>query len=390
VEAKRSIIVFVILSLISAVILKLSPEYIHGLSINGLIHRSFFSAIFLLVISVPAICYSLFYFLGATPRSYDISRYPLFVVPVVIVLAAYGFILFRLTADGAPLLNWSLITHSFQDQSWQVEVWQNGWPVWVRQDLLQIGIGNHILGTLLLMALSSLISLPIGIGVGIYVHQYAGTRMTEVIKFSTTALRAISGIILVVILLSLTRWAAGPLHGTIFEKIIDGFGYYANGALVIGRSSFLAASMFISLLIIPIIAKVTEEGLSSLPKDITEGSVALGASKEHTLLRLLLPWSFPNIITGLVLGCAEAAGSLTVIFLVAGNGQFGINPLRETTSLAYLIYDCQFGTELGDTVQRNLGQYQFTAAFILLIITIGLTVTALIMKNKLAKRYKGA
>jgi ABC-type phosphate transport system permease subunit len=58
--------------------------------------------------------------------------------------------------------------------------------------------------------------------------------------------------------------------------------------------------------------------------------------------------------------------------------------------LAYLIYDCQFGNQLGDTVQRYMGPYQFTAAFVLLAITIGLTVIALIMKNKIAKRYKGA
>ena len=389
-EAKRSIIIFAILALASAIILRVLPEYLHGFSINGLIHRSVISALFLLTLSVPAVCYSLFYLLGATPGAYDISRYPLFLVPIGLVLTAYGLILFRIIANGAPLLNWSLIVHPFQDQSWQSEIWQNGWPVWVPNTLLQIGIRNHILGTLLLMALSSLVSLPIGIGVGVFVHEYAGLKMAEVIKFSTTALRAISGIVLVVILLNLTRFASNHLHGTIFEQIIKGFGYYSGGSLVLGNSSFLIASIFISLLIIPIIARVTEEGLNSMPRDIVEGSVAMGASKEHTLLRLLLPWSFPNIITGLVLGCAEAAGTLTVIFLVAGNGQLGVNPLSETTSLAYLIYDCQFGNQLGDTVQRYMGPYQFTAAFVLLAITIGLTVIALIMKNKIAKRYKGA
>ena len=64
------------------------------------------------------------------------------------------------------------------------------------------------------------------------------------------------------------------LHGTFLNYLVHGFGYYANGTLITGRSSFLFASVFVSLLVIPIIARATEEGLDSLPKDIREGSLA--------------------------------------------------------------------------------------------------------------------
>ena len=127
-----------------------------------------------------------------------------------------------------------------------------------------------------------------------------------------------------------------------------------------------------------------------MPHEIMEGSLSVGASKDHTLLHLLLPWSFPNIVTGLIIGCAEAAGSLTIIFLIAGTGELGVSPLNETTSLAYLIFDTKYGKMLGDSVQTFMASYDFTAAFLLLIITMGLTILALVLKNKIARRYKGA
>ena len=387
-ETKPSIIIFAILALVSAIILRVLPEYLHGLNINGLVHRSIISALLLLGIGVPALCYSLFYLLGATPRAHDISRYPLLVFPVILVTSAYAMIVFKIIATGAPQLNWSLLSTPFKYQTWEMEVWQNGWPNFVPTTIKQIGLLNPILGTFLLMGLTSIISLPIGMGVGIFVHQYAGKRLGGVIRFSTTSLRAISGIILAITALSLIHLVSNALHGTFLNYVVQGFGSYANGALITGRSSFLFASVFISLLVIPIIARATEEGLDSLPKDIREGSLAIGASEEHTLTHISLPWCLPNIITGLVLGCAEAAGALTIIFLMAGTGQLGVNPLSETTSLAYFIFDCRFGAQMGDTVQTYMGSYQYAAAFLLLIITVGLTVLAMVLKNKIARRYK--
>jgi ABC-type phosphate transport system permease subunit len=387
-ETKPSIIIFAILALVSAIILRALPEYLHGLNINGVIHRSIISALLLIGIGVPATCYSLFYLLGATPRAYEISRYPLLVFPIILVASAYTIIIFKIIATGAPQVSWSLIITPFKSESWPVEVWQNGWPNFVSKSTLQIGLLNSILGTFLLMVLTSIISLPVGMGIGIFVHQYAGQRLGGVIRFSTTALRAISGIILAITALSLLHIVNGTLHRTFLNYLIQGFGYYPNGTLQIGRSSFLFASIFVSLLVIPIIARATEEGLNSLPKDIREGSLAIGTSEEHTLTHISLPWCLPNIITGLVLGCAEAAGALSIIFLMAGTGQLGVNPLSETTSLAYFIFDSRFGAQMGDTVQTYMGSYQYAAAFLLLIITVGLTVLAMVLKNKIARRYK--
>jgi ABC-type phosphate transport system permease subunit len=250
----------------------------------------------------------------------------------------------------------------------------------------QVGMRNAILGTFLLMGLTVALALPIGVAVGIYLHEYAGKKLGGIIRFSTTALRSISGIIVAIFAINLLR---GVGQDTFLDHIIHGFGHNVDGVLTVGRSSFLFASAFIALLVIPLIARATEEGLSSLPPDIQEGSLGVGASKEYTLTHILLPWSLPNIITGLVLGCAEAAGALTIIFLIAGTGEYGVSPWNEVTSLSYLIFDCRFGSDMGDQVQRMMGSYQYTAALLLLVITVGLTIAAMTLKNITARRYKG-
>ena len=104
-ETKVAIVAIAMLALASAIILKVLPEYLHGFNINGLIYRSVISALLLIGLGIPATCYSLFYFLGATPRARDFSRYPLLVLPIILIAAAFIFIIYKIIAGGAPLLS---------------------------------------------------------------------------------------------------------------------------------------------------------------------------------------------------------------------------------------------------------------------------------------------
>jgi phosphate transport system permease protein len=376
------------LSLISAVALHFMPAYIQGLNLNGIFHRSLFGGSLMLCIGVPAFCYSILHLFKNTPRGFDISRYPILLFFVLAGFAAYGIILFYIIQNGALEFHWPFFTTAYSDQYKTAEQWVDGWPTFSNQHILQLGILNNITGTLMLMGLTSLISLPIGVSVGIFVREYAGPKLGGAINFSTTALRSISGVILAITAVSLLTKVD---QGTFLYNLFHGYGRDMDGGLQTGRSSFLFASVFISLLVIPIVAKATQEGLSTLPREVKEGSLALGATKEFTLFHVQLPWSLPNVVTGLMLGCAEAAGALAIIFLMSGSGQFGVSPTSETTSLAYLIFDMKYGRILGDAnVQNLMSQDQALAALALLVMTLGLTAIALTMKRQLAKRYKGA
>ena len=103
-------------------------------------------------------------------------------------------------------------------------------------------------------------------------------------------------------------WLSPFIHGTYFD------GYLQETS---PGGSFFTASLILSLLVIPVIARATEEGCRSLPLDLREGSLALGASEETTLWRVVLPWSLPNIVTAVLLGSAEAAGSVAVLMFIA-------------------------------------------------------------------------
>jgi phosphate transport system permease protein len=172
--------------------------------------------------------------------------------------------------------------------------------------------------------------------------------------------------------------------------LFAGFFSDVNGTKTVAQGSFITAAIFLSFLVIPVIARCTEEGLRSLPNELREGSLALGASKEYTLARILLPWSAPNIITGLILGCAEVAGGVAVIMFIAGNGGHGIGgiwPLGETTSLDYMV----FGVQSTDSLNYKdlMGYYQWSAALLVLIIALGLSIAGVVLKHKFSKRYRG-
>ena len=141
------------------------------------------------------------------------------------------------------------------------------------------------------------------------------------------------------------------------------------------------------MLVMPVIARLTEEGLRSVPREIREGSVALGATDGYGLRRILLRWAAPNILTALILAGAEAAGGLAIIMFVAGVGQNGIGPFNGVTTLDYAVFATKYGPRV---YFDSMKQYQFTAALLLLILTVGLTLVAMALQRRFVARYRGS
>ncbi|MDY6835979.1 MAG: ABC transporter permease subunit, partial [Chloroflexota bacterium] len=290
------------------------------------------------------------------PKMADLSSYPLIVVPVVLVFALYGKLFFDLVTEGIPNLNWEILTTAYSTHP-----------------TMQAGLRNHLLGTLLLIGLTAAISLPVGVGAGLFISEYGG-RLSSPVRFCITSLRAMSVFLLGLAALSIVQHS----EETMLSSAIQG----ANST----EGSFLTASIFLSLLVIPVISRATEEGCRSLPTDQREGSAALGSSEGYTLTRLILPWSLPNIVTGLLLGCAEAAGSLAVILFIAGQGDSGIGPFDQVTGLPLVLWGIQEDMSFRDT----MAPYQYSAALLLMMITLSLSIAALFLRNRFSKRYRGA
>jgi phosphate transport system permease protein len=362
------------LALAGALLLLALPEYLYGYDLNGIIHRSIFAAPLLLTAGIPAMGIGIQRLLGGTPSAQDLARYPLLLVPIIIAFGAYGLLLERLVSDGVGGLSWDVLTQRYSET-----LDPTGF-------IYTAGLRTHILGTLMLIALTSLISIGPGVGSGIFVSEYRNP-LAQVVKFSTTMLRAISVFIVGVAAFSLVvDFAQDYPAGDPISDLIRGSYNDENGFQHAANGSFLTASVFLSFLVIPVIARATEEGLRSVPRTIREGSTALGATDGHTLLRILLPWAMPNIMTGLLLGAAEAAGSVAILLFIAGTGQHGVGPFHEATSLSFAIFETKYGPK---PFQDAMGQYRFTAALLLLIITLGLTGAALFIKGKFTARYRG-
>jgi phosphate transport system permease protein len=177
------------------------------------------------------------------------------------------------------------------------------------------GMANSIVGTLILTGLGSLMAVPIGILSGIYMSEYAGTRIASMIRF-----------------------AADTLNGV--PSIVIGVFVYGIAVLPFQQFSAMAGGIALGMMMIPIIARTTEELLLLVPGTIREGALALGATRARAVFSVVLPAALPGIITGVVLALARIAGETAPLLFTSFNNRFFSTSLGQPiSSLTVQIYN---------------------------------------------------
>ncbi len=157
------------------------------------------------------------------------------------------------------------------------------------------GIFPMIVTTILMILISLVIATPIGILAAVYLQEYAKQgRMVRVIRFATESLTGIPSIIY-------------GLFGAVFFVVY----------LKLGMS-IIAASLTLTIIVLPVIIRTTEEALKTVPNTYREGSLALGTTKLQTLYKVILPSAMPGILTGVILSIGRIVGESAAIFLTAG------------------------------------------------------------------------
>ena len=158
------------------------------------------------------------------------------------------------------------------------------------------GIFPMIISTVYMVIASIAVAAPLGIMTAIYLTEYAkvGSKLVKVIRFCTESLAGIPSIIF-------------GLFGMTFFVAILGLGF-----------SILSGALTLSILILPVIIRTTEEALMSVPQTYREGSFGLGASKIYTVWRLILPSAMPGILTSVILSIGRVIGESAPVFLTAG------------------------------------------------------------------------
>ena len=159
------------------------------------------------------------------------------------------------------------------------------------------GMANAIVGTLMLTGLGALMAIPIGVVSGVYMSEYAGTRLAALIRF-----------------------AADTLNGV--PSIVIGVFVYGIAVLPFKQFSALAGGLALGIMMIPIIARTTEELLLLVPGSMREGALALGSTRAGAVFKVVLPAALPGIITGVVLALARVAGETAPLLFTAFNNRF--------------------------------------------------------------------
>jgi phosphate transport system permease protein len=160
------------------------------------------------------------------------------------------------------------------------------------------GIGPAIQGSLILVGLAALFGVPPGLFVGIYLSEFGGHgAISTGVRFLVDVLTGIPTII---------------------------FGLFAWVFIVVPQQSFsgLAGGVALGIIMIPIVARTTEEVLRLVPKELREASLALGATESRTILRVVVPAASSGIITGIVLAMARVAGETAPLLMTAFGTQF--------------------------------------------------------------------
>ena len=176
------------------------------------------------------------------------------------------------------------------------------------------GMANAIVGTLILSGLGSLFAVPVGILSGIYMSEYQGTRFASTIRF-----------------------AADTLNGV--PSIVIGVFVYGVAVMPFKQFSAYAGGLALGVMMIPIIARTTEELLLLVPGTMREGALALGATRARAVFSVVLPAALPGIITGVVLALARIAGETAPLLFTAFNNRFFNTHLSQPiASLTVQVY----------------------------------------------------
>lgn len=227
------------------------------------------------------------------------------------------------------------------------------------------GIAGNIVNTLYIVVLTLLIATPIGIGSAIYLNEYAKPgRIVRMIEFTTETLSGIPSIIF-------------GLFGMVFFGNTVRFGY-----------SILTGSFTLTLMILPLITRNTQEALKTVPDSYRSGAIGIGATKWYMIRTILLPSAMPGILTGVILAIGRIVGESAALLFTAGSGY-----LLPKAGKGLFTKIMESGGTLTIQLYLSMSKAQYDVAFgiavVLLVIVLFINFLTKYMAKKLDVNTKG-
>ncbi len=232
------------------------------------------------------------------------------------------------------------------------------------------GVLDIIAGTLNVTLWGMLFAIPIGLGAAIYLSEYASRRVRKTVK---PILEILAGIPTV---------ALGFFAASFLIPIVQDVwpGEFLGGA----EKPFLAiaAGLGIGLMIVPIIASISEDAMSAVPSGLREGAYAMGATRAKVALRVVFPAALSGIVASIVLGISRAVGETMIVVLAAGSTpNFTLNPVESVQAITSFIAT----TATGDIAQGSITYDSvFAAGGVLFVMTLAMNMISI----RLVRRYR--
>ncbi|MEJ2495382.1 MAG: phosphate ABC transporter permease PstA [Ignavibacteriaceae bacterium] len=259
-----------------------------------------------------------------------------------------------------------------------------------RESNTEGGVFPAIFGTVMMVILMSLVAVPFGVIAALYLREYAKQgAFVRLVRIAVNNLAGIPSIVFGVFGLGFFIYFVGGTIDKLFYPEILPTPTWGTGGI-------LWASLTLALLTVPVVIVSTEEALASIPRGIREASLALGSTKWQTVRRIVLPAAAPGILTGVILAMARGAGEvaplmITGVVKLAPNlpldGNFPFFHLdRKFMHLGFHIFDVGFQSP---NVEAALPMVYMTTLLLILIVVL-LNISAMVLRNRLRKKYKSS
>ncbi len=207
------------------------------------------------------------------------------------------------------------------------------------------GMRNEIIGTLILIAIGSVIAIPVGLMSGIYLSEFGNPRLTSVIRF-----------------------VADILSGT--PSIVVGVFAYAIIVRPLQSYSAWSAGVALAIIMIPVVARTAEESMRLVPNSMREAALALGITRWRSVMGVVIPGAITGIVTGIMLGVARIAGETAPLIFTALGSYFGYQGLDQPIgALPLQIWKYALSP------YKEWQQQAWAAAFILIILVLIISIT---------------
>ena len=302
---------------------------------------------------------------------------------VVLILAILVVIIGNVAIHGARQVTWEFVTQPPRD------------------GLMAGGIFPAIVGTAALVILMSIVAVPLGVATAIYLHEYTPAeglalawKRYRAAKSRRLFFRAMSAL-----LATITRSAVANLAGVpsiVFG--LFGLGFFINfigrsldratqpqGEVLWGQGSLLWAACTLALLTLPTVIVATEEALRTVPHDLREASLALGATQWETIRRVVLPGSLSGILTGAILGISRGAGEVAPILFTGAAYYLPFLPGDVTDQFMHLGYHVLILSTQSPDVEATK-PLLYGTVFVLLALTFLLNLAGVVIRTRTRSR----